>query len=74
MLATFGVGQVVWCKVHEHQVQAARGYEKARRDYLQSMAGATPSLSRELTRLAELKQQSVIDDVEFGRLKAKVIG
>ncbi len=61
-------------KMHEHDVAAFQANEAAARDYIRSAAGTTGSAADELTRLAELKANGVIDDAEFQALKAKVIG
>jgi hypothetical protein len=61
-------------KMHEHAVAAAQAQDAAARAYIQQAAGSAPSASDELSRLADLKSQGVIDDAEFERLKAKVVG
>jgi hypothetical protein len=61
-------------KLHEHQVQAAHADEDAFRRYIQNAAGTSASPSEELSRLADLKDRGVIDDAEFQRLKARVVG
>jgi ABC-type multidrug transport system fused ATPase/permease subunit len=61
-------------KMHEHDVQAFQANEAAAREYIRSAAGTTGSAADELTRLADLKAQGVIDDAEFQALKAKVVG
>jgi hypothetical protein len=61
-------------KMQEHAVQAAQAQDDAARAYIQQAAGAAPSTADELSRLADLKAQGVIDDAEFQRLKAKAIG
>ena len=58
-------------KMHEHQVGAQQA---AIEQYIRSAGGSPPSPSEELHRLAELRDRGVIDDDEFARLKAKVIG
>jgi hypothetical protein len=54
-------------KMHEHQVGALREQQLFN-------SVASPSPSEELHRLADLRDRGVIDDDEFGRLKAKIIG
>jgi hypothetical protein len=54
-----------------HAVQAAHDQDQAFRGYLRQAAGTSPS--EELSRLAELKANGVINDDEFARLKTKVI-
>ena len=61
-------------KMHEHAVEAAQAQDVAARAYIQQAAGAAPSTADELERLSTLKDQGVIDDAEFQRLKAKAIG
>jgi len=61
-------------KMQEHAVEAAQAQDQAARAYIQQAAGTAPSTADELTRLADLKAQGVIDDAEFQRLKAKAIG
>ena len=41
--------------------------------YIQDAAGSSTSAADELSRLADLKAQGVIDDAEFQRLKANVV-
>ena len=53
---------------NEHRRMAAQ--EEAVRDYIQSAAGGSAT---ELARLAELRQQGVIDDAEFAKLKARIV-
>jgi hypothetical protein len=60
-------------KMAEHAQQAAKEQDAAARAYIQQAAGTSASPSDELARLADLKQQGVIDDAEFQRLKAKVL-
>jgi energy-coupling factor transporter transmembrane protein EcfT len=47
--------------------------EAAMREYIQQTAGAAVSPAEELSRLADLKAQGVIDDAEFAALKAKLL-
>jgi hypothetical protein len=61
-------------KMHEHALEAAQQQDAAARAYIQQAAGTTPSTADELTRLANLRDQGVIDEAEFQRLKAKAIG
>jgi len=42
-------------------------------EYIRSTAGTSASPAEELHRLADLRDRGVIDEAEFGRLKAKVI-
>src|SRR6478672_8832895 len=61
-------------KMQEHAIDAAKANDAATRAYIQQAAGTSGSTADELARLADLKQQGVIDDAEFERLKAKAIG
>jgi len=60
-------------KMREHQIQAVQAQNEAARQYIQSAAGTAPSTADELTRLADLRSQGVIDDAEFAALKAKLV-
>ena len=61
-------------KMAQHAQQAAQAQDAATRAYIQSAAGTAPSTADELSRLADLKAQGVIDDAEFQQLKAKALG
>jgi hypothetical protein len=61
-------------KMSEHALEAAQAQDAAARAYIQQAAGTTTSSADELARLADLKSQGVIDDAEFNRLKAKIVG
>jgi len=58
----------------EHAMAAAQAQDAAQRAYIQSAAGTAASPADELARLADLKAKGVIDDAEYNKLKAKVIG
>jgi type VI protein secretion system component VasK len=60
-------------KMSEHALEAAQAADAANRQYIRDAAGTSGSAADELARLADLKQQGVIDDAEFQRLKAKVV-
>jgi hypothetical protein len=61
-------------KMSEHAMEAAQAQDAAARAYIQQAAGTSGSTADELARHASLKEQGVIDDAEFQRLKAKAIG
>lgn len=61
-------------KMHEHAVQAAQAQDAAFRQYVQQAAGSGSSAADQLARLADLKSQGTIDEAEFQRLKAQVVG
>ncbi len=58
-------------KMQEHAVEAAQAQDTAMRQYVQSVAPASPA--DELAKLADLKAKGVIDDAEYERLKAKAL-
>jgi magnesium-transporting ATPase (P-type) len=60
-------------KMAERQLAVAQSNEAVVREYIQQAAGTAPSAADELSRLADLKAQGVIDDAEFAALKAKVL-
>ena len=61
-------------KMSEHALEAAQAQDAAARAYIQQAAGGGTGAADELARLADLKDRGVIDDAEFARLKAKVVG
>ncbi len=61
-------------KMHEHDMQTMQANEAAARAYIQQAAGTSGSAADELARLADLKEKGVIDDAEFAKMKAKVVG
>ena len=61
-------------KMSEHAMEAAKANDAAARAYIQQAAGTGGSSADELARLAELKGQGVIDDAEFQKMKAKIVG
>jgi len=56
-------------KMGEHAAEAA----EAQAAYIRQVAGSSASPADELTRLAGLKAQGVIDESEYQTLKAKVL-
>jgi len=60
-------------KMSEHAAEAAQAQDAARRAYIQSAAGTSPSSADELARLADLKNQGVLSDAEFEQAKAKAL-
>jgi hypothetical protein len=60
-------------KMGEHAMEAAQAQDAAAKEYIRQAAGSTRSPAEELAHLADLKNQGVIDDAEFQRLKAKVV-
>ncbi|GIU85906.1 MAG: membrane protein [Acidimicrobiia bacterium] len=61
-------------KMAEHAAEAARMQDAAARAYIRDAAGSSASPTEELARLADLRDRGVIDDTEFARLKANVVG
>ena len=59
-------------KMSEHAMQSAQAQDAAARAYIRQ-AASTPTAADQLTRLADLKSQGAIDDLEYERLKAKVL-
>jgi Phospholipase_D-nuclease N-terminal len=60
-------------KMHERAMQAAQAQDAAARDYIRSAVGGAAGPVDDLAHLAGLRDRGVIDDVEFQRLKAKVV-
>lgn len=61
-------------KMGEHALAAAQARDAAQRAYIRDATGTSGSPADELARLNDLKAQGVIDEAEFTRLKAKIIG
>src|SRR5690348_16554042 len=59
-------------KMSEHAAADAASADVAARAYIRDAVQTSPS--EELSRLAELKTNGVIDDAEFQRLKAQIVG
>jgi hypothetical protein len=60
-------------KMSEHAVQAAKAQDEAQRAYIKSAVSDGTSAADQVTQLANLKAQGVIDEAEFQRLKQKAI-
>jgi hypothetical protein len=60
--------------LHDRENRQAKAGEEALRDYLNRAAGTTGSTADELHRLAELRDRGVLNEEEFQRLKARLIG
>jgi hypothetical protein len=61
-------------KMSRHAVEDAQAMDAAQRAYIQEAAGTTASPTVELQRLADLRSSGAIDQTEFDRLKAQVLG
>jgi len=59
-------------KMAEREVSSMQRQEAATREYIRDIAAT--SSADELARLSELKDKGVIDDAEFAKMKAKIIG
>ena len=58
-------------KMAEHAAEAAQAQDQAARQYIQQVTAT--STADELSKLADLKAQGVIDDAEYASLKAKAL-
>ena len=61
-------------KMQEHAVAEAQAQDAAARQYIQSVAGSSPSAADEIARLADLKAKGVLTEEEFQAAKAKALG
>jgi hypothetical protein len=61
-------------KMAQHAAADALAQDDAARAYIRDAAGSASSPVDELERLAALRSKGMIDDTEFARLKAKVVG
>ena len=61
-------------KMHEHAVQEVQAQDAATRAYIQNAVSTGSSATDQLAQLSNLKAQGVIDDAEFQKMKAKVVG
>jgi hypothetical protein len=62
-------------KMHEHALQAAQQQDAMAKAYIRdavTTSGGGPA--DQVQQLVDLKEKGVIDDAEFQRLKAKVVG
>ncbi|MCU1458775.1 MAG: hypothetical protein JWL73_2867, partial [Actinomycetia bacterium] len=53
---------------------AAAAQEIAARAYIKSVASTPVSVADELAKLADLRDRGIIDEVDFQRLKAQLVG
>ena len=60
-------------KMRAHQIQGHQYQEQSFRDYVQHVAGTGRSPAEELSKLAELKRDGTISEVEFQQLKSQVM-
>ena len=61
-------------KMSEHAMEQAQQADAAAKAYIRDAAGSGGSAADQLARLADLKAQGVIDDAEFTKMKAKIVG
>jgi hypothetical protein len=61
-------------KMGQHAVADAEAADAAQRAYIRDAAGSSGGPADEIARLADLRKQGAIDDAEFQRLKAEVVG
>lgn len=63
-------------KMSQHAMEAAAAQDAAQKAYIRNAVdgGAGSSAADQLQNLANLKAQGVIDDAEFTKMKAKIVG
>jgi hypothetical protein len=61
-------------KMQEHAVQQAQAQDAAMRQYVQSVSSSSASPADELAKLADLREKGLIDDADFQKAKAKLLG
>lgn len=61
-------------RMAQREVAAAEANEQAFRSYVRDAAGGGGGAAGELAAIADLRDRGVIDDAEFARLKAKIVG
>ena len=59
-------------KMSEHAAAAAAAQDVAARAYIRDAATSSPA--QEIQKLSDLKSQGIIDDAEYQRLKAQIVG
>jgi hypothetical protein len=57
----------------KNSLDAAQAQQEQMSQYIRETAGTAATPAQELERLAALKEQGVIDDAEFARLKAQAL-
>jgi len=60
-------------KMAQRRVDDDAAADQASRDYIQSVAGSGGSVSDELTKLSQLRDQGVLSDDEYEAQKAKLL-
>ena len=63
-------------KMSQHAIEAAAAQDAAQKAYIRDAVapGAGPTPADQLQNLANLKAQGVIDDAEFNKMKAQIVG
>ncbi|MBV8159744.1 MAG: SHOCT domain-containing protein [Acidimicrobiia bacterium] len=59
-------------KMSEHAVQDAKAQDEAFRSYIREAAGTGGTGADQLAQLTSLREQGVINDAEFARMKSRV--
>jgi hypothetical protein len=60
-------------KMNQRAIEDARARETATRDYIREVAGSNGNAAAEISQLAQLRAQGVLDEAEFQRAKARVL-
>ena len=58
-------------QMHENQIESAKQFQDAQREYIRRLAGTSPAA--ELEKLAALKAQGVLTEEEFATQKARIL-
>jgi hypothetical protein len=61
-------------KMTEHAQEDAARMDAAQKAYIRDAVGSGSGAADQLQNLANLKAQGVIDDAEFNKMKAKIVG
>ena len=61
-------------KMSQHAQEDAAAMDAAQKAYIRNAVGEGSSAADQLQNLANLKAQGVIDDAEFNKMKAKIVG
>ncbi len=60
-------------KMREHSIEAAQQIDKAQRAYIKDAVSSDGGSAAEIARLAELRDQGVINQAEFEKAKARAL-
>ena len=61
-------------KMSQHAQEDAAAIDSAQKAYIRDAVGSGSTPADQLQNLANLKAQGVIDDAEFNKMKAKIVG